>query len=83
MLQILGLIWSAMIRKSLITSTSSACRSTLRVAGAWGVHRSPAFFINGDVVDVSFGLQSLADAVERTSRRLLSKRPRVALGKVH
>jgi hypothetical protein len=35
------------------------------------------------LVDVSFGLQSLADAVERTSRRLPSKRPRVALGKVH
>jgi protein-disulfide isomerase len=50
---------------------------------ARGVHRSPAFFINGDVVDVSFGLQSLADAVERTSRRPLSKSLRVALGKVH
>ena len=29
-----------------------------------GVHGSPAFFLNGEVVDVSFGLQTLEDAVE-------------------
>jgi len=29
-----------------------------------GVHGSPAFFLNGEVVDVSFGLQTLEDAVQ-------------------
>lgn len=50
---------------------------------ARGIHRSPAFFLNGDVVDVSFGLQSLTDAVERTSHRLSSKSLRGVPGKVY
>ncbi|MEO8347078.1 MAG: DsbA family protein [Betaproteobacteria bacterium] len=36
---------------------------------ARGVRGSPALFLNGDVVDVSFGLQSLAEAVEHASSR--------------
>ncbi len=48
---------------------------------ARGVHGSPAFFLNGEVVDVSFGLQRLTDAVERTLRQLSSKWPRGVPGK--
>jgi len=35
-----------------------------------GVRGSPAFFLNGEVVDVSFGLQALEDAVERIDQAL-------------
>jgi protein-disulfide isomerase len=35
-----------------------------------GVRGSPAFFLNGEVVDVSFGLQTLEDAVERLDQAL-------------
>jgi protein-disulfide isomerase len=35
-----------------------------------GVRASPAFFLNGEAVDVSFGLQALQEAVERIDQAL-------------
>ena len=34
-----------------------------------GVRATPTFFINGRIRDVSFGLQALADGVERALRQ--------------
>jgi protein-disulfide isomerase len=35
---------------------------------ALGVHSTPAFFVDGTVVDVSFGMERLFDAVERRTK---------------